>query len=277
MKTLLKNLWFRLPYNLSIPAPLPYKIAGTRPWIPAHPDETGIAIAQRWPFPNYNYENRLWDFIQKLEFKPRKVAIDAGAGQGFYTLMLADKFETVLAVEPNPIEAEILHNNLDKYGVKNTVILKQPLSSRIETVDFRWIQHHESRSSFAPVFQEDVVKFKRGNNKKRKVQLETTTLDIILDGMNWIEDVAFIKLDIEGAELEALSGMKRTILINRPIIVCELADIATDSFNYWASEIISRLTSYGYKGFTFDSNRKLQSLDEHVGPLRTEGIFLPND
>ena len=281
MKTLLKHLWFSLPYGLSIPAPLPYKISGTRPWFPAHPDETGIALAQRWPFPNYSYENRMWEFIQSLISKPRKIAIDAGAGQGFYTLLLADKFETVLAIEPNPLEAEALSKNLSKYHVENTAVLKQPLSSSVEKVRFSWLQHHESRSSFAKTFQADVAKFWHKSNQIRSTYLETTTLDIILEEMNWLEDIAFIKIDIEGAELQALEGMKRTIEINRPVIVCELADIATRPFNYYPIDIIKRLASLGYKGFTFNPDSqyaRLASLSEATpGPFRTEGIFLPDD
>ena len=61
----------------------------------------------------------------------------------------------------------------------------------------------------------------------RKVQVSITTLDRYLERAGDIDKVDFIKIDIEGAELEALRGASGLLSHSKPLTLCELADVRT--------------------------------------------------
>jgi hypothetical protein len=60
-----------------------------------------------------------------------------------------------------------------------------------------------------------------------------------------------IKLDIEGAELDAFSGARRMVQVVRPLIICEVLDWVTRSWGYPAREIVEFLDKLDYEWFDF--------------------------
>ena len=60
------------------------------------------------------------------------------------------------------------------------------------------------------------------------------------------EDISFIKMDIEGQELEALKGMDRMLSETRPVIYIELNDINLTRADVTSQDIVMMFAKYRY-------------------------------
>lgn len=93
-----------------------------------------------------------------------------------------------------------------------------------------------------------------------KIEVEVRTIDDLLDPKL---NVRFVKIDVEGAEFEALSGAPN-LLSQRPVIVFEFDDTAPESFNYAPSEFLELFNWNGFEvfdlfGFPVDGANALMS------------------
>ncbi len=145
--------------------------------------------------------------IKKL-IKPNYVVLDIGANIGYYTLMLAKLVgETgkVYAFEPEPRNYHILQqniefNNLKNVHVHNTAIAEKSGTSTLHLCDTNRGMHRIYESQWC---------------KEGTVNVPMTAIDDL------IEYADFIKMDIEGAELGALKGMKILLKKHHPTILME--------------------------------------------------------
>jgi hypothetical protein len=79
-----------------------------------------------------------------------------------------------------------------------------------------------------------------------------------------------VKIDVEGAELEVLNGMWRTIASSRPILLYELDDGDQVSFNLRWDKLDDLVRSFSYQIRRLE--RSYPSLKWHVG----HSIALPS-
>ena len=99
------------------------------------------------------------------------------------------------------------------------------------------------------------------------ITVQKGSLDSFL-GEGLILNVDFIKLDVEGAELNVLEGA--TELLGRrprPVILAELADSRCSSWGHPASEVYDHLADRGYQWFSVDAQGGLSALQrvDHYG------------
>ncbi len=223
MKKAIVNTWCRIPSKVGIPVPLPY--GG---WTKAHFDEMGFNLLRGW-----RYENELWRWLDNwMLLHPTTTAIDVGASQGFYTRLLAKHFDYVIALEPNYKEYLKLQKMMSEYSLVRLMNVAAGSSQGVGKLIT--VNGHESRSSLAKVLQEDV----RGTPLHESVGV--VQLDNLTDNLD------LIKLDCEGSEIFVLEGAKRLIKEFSPLIICEIADVATEPFGYKAQEIVYWLKARGY-------------------------------
>jgi FkbM family methyltransferase len=133
-----------------------------------------------------------------LYLRPGDTFIDGGAHVGLYSI-IADRVtngETqVIAVECRTATADCLEYNLRQNGVKNYQIFRSAIWSFAGTIPF--IEEEEGKAAYAHVGFDQ----QRENNQS----VSTITLDQIMTNIR-AEEVALVKLDIEGAEPEAIRG-----------------------------------------------------------------------
>lgn len=142
-------------------------------------------------------------------FWPQKgnVIVDAGACEGNFSILasrLVGKNGLVISIEPDPeIFNNILKKRIQKLKINNIILVKEGLWNK-----------NEKKKAFLNHPGEMSIHYKWKNcNKKDLISL--VTLDSLVKKMK-ISHVDFIKMDIEGAEIEALAGAKKTIKKNLP-------------------------------------------------------------
>jgi FkbM family methyltransferase len=114
----------------------------------------------------------------------------------------------VYAFEPFPAHAETLRRNVVLNGLENIVVLE----SAVASASGRYYLVVENDPTGAHLTREDA---------SGDMLVDVVAIDALVESQA-IPPPHVVKLDVEGGELAAIDGMRRTIGCSRPIIVCEL-------------------------------------------------------
>jgi FkbM family methyltransferase len=129
--------------------------------------------------------------ILKRVIAPDDVCLDVGANIGYTTLAMCARAKKVIAVEPDPHNFRILKKNIKLNGYTNSTSLEQiGLSDYDGATDF-WLASKPNLNSVS-----------KTRFSTRKIKIVTKTLGTIAQEYN--EEINFIKMDIEGSEVEVL-------------------------------------------------------------------------
>lgn len=135
----------------------------------------------------------------------RGVVLDVGANIGTHTLTYAKTAERVYAFEPQPFMFDMLCTNL----LLNNVLNVTPIQCALGPMDgITHMNLHDPTEDNSPA-GEAVGKGESSVSMHR--------LDSLAIGK-----VDFIKIDIEGFELEALKGMRETLCQYQPVVYIEI-------------------------------------------------------
>jgi hypothetical protein len=98
----------------------------------------------------------------------------------------------------------------------------------------------------------------------RKLRVEVNSVDEILHGAG-IQIVDFVKLDVEGAELDVLRGATNLLHSKRrPVILAEVYDMRSQPWGYRARDIVAFLYQIDYQWFALRED----GTPEATGPDR---------
>jgi FkbM family methyltransferase len=165
----------------------------------------------------------LWEIYEKrvLTVAPNDVFIDVGAHIGSYTIPIAKKAQKVIAFEPNKYTFELLTKNISLNNLTNIEAYNVAVSKKRGVVSFTY----EDQSSYSRIIDSDqstsvaVVENVKAHDNNN-IHLVNT---IDLDGVLLKEDrVDWIKIDVEGHELDVLEGAMQTIRMHKPKIIIEI-------------------------------------------------------
>jgi len=185
------------------------------------------------------YERNELDYVA-AHLKRGDICFDVGANQGIYSLLMGKVVGDsghVFAFEPQLIQYKNLIQNLDLNNLENVTVVKAALGSCEGTAT---LYHDENDGGAA---------LKRpGNPTGSFEQVFVTTLDAFCNSRNF-ERIDFIKVDVEGAELEFLKGAENCIRTCRPYILMEIGPEGLARFNAKPRDIFEFLARFGYKPF----------------------------
>jgi FkbM family methyltransferase len=151
--------------------------------------------------------------------RPGDVALDCGANVGVYTRhALRSGARSVVAVELAPENIECLRRNFSREIAAGTVIVYP--KGVWDRDDQLALQRPRGRSS-----TDDSVFFHESGGSGPIVPL--TTIDELVADL-YLERVDFIKLDIEGAERQALAGARETMRRFRPRMAIAVEHLPDD-------------------------------------------------
>jgi FkbM family methyltransferase len=189
------------------------------------------------------FEPEEMGFVQRL-LRPGMTTLDVGAHHGLYTLLLSKKVGgtgRVIAFEPSPREYRRLEKHLRLNRCSNVHVERGAAGSEASEADlYLSYGFQDWYNSLRPLALPDSTSI---------VRVRVRRIDDVL-GEHSISTVDFIKLDVEGGELEALHGAARLLHGDtRPAILAEVQDVRTLPWGYRAREIIQFLIRMDYRWF----------------------------
>lgn len=177
------------------------------------------------------YERETVNLCQKL-ITPGMVVVDGGAHAGYFTRLFS-KYTgptgKVVAFEPHPKNVAVLQKNLSSPKYQNVITIQKAIGNSESIATF-----YESEGSVGHSLH--TASFRNGG-----IAVAVTSLDVELP-KHGISSVDFIKLDVEGNEIEALHGMKK-ILEHSPLISIIL-EYRKDNTNISAKDLYESLLAH---------------------------------
>lgn len=168
-------------------------------------------------------ENWMWNH---LSIRKGYVFVDIGAHIGKYSIPIAKIVGDnglVIAVEPCPENYMTLKENIKLNGLKNVIALKMAA----------W-----NKKCKIKLFIGD----KGGLHSLKKdfglgyIVVQADALDNVFDQFG-VKNINYVKIDVEGAELEVLKGLERTLQMLKPNIVIEIKDENISEVNEFLKEL----------------------------------------
>ena len=137
--------------------------------------------------------------------------LDIGANIGMTSLLMSDLFQEVYSFEPAPSTFKILQKNIDANKLKNINAFNFGLGDRAFASEIQYSDGNRSGGFITDKSEGTKV------NKTEQVKIEKG--DRLLKDVNC--HPSFIKIDVEGYELNALRGLNETIKKNQPVVMVE--------------------------------------------------------
>lgn len=219
-------------------------------------------------------------FLNKTQ---NKKVIDAGANLGSFALPVAkslmDTSGSVVCFEPQRIVfqqlcANIFINRLDNVFTHNTALGDTEKSIEIPELDLKKSKNIGGFSTDPDIRKkmDEHAAGSRVENFESESGNTCTVQQVTLDSYGFFEDVAFIKVDIEGLELEFFRGARKTIEENNfPPIIFELWRLD------WYKEKAEMTTKYlADLGYSF-SKFGMEILAQHPDHYRTLNVVPDGD
>jgi FkbM family methyltransferase len=157
----------------------------------------------------------------KQFLKGGRTFIDVGAHVGTWTLHLAPHFERVIAFEPDPRGWQVLSRNLKLNGIDNVEIVPKAVSNTTGSTRLNLFHNPCSNTVMDPGVME------RTDSPIGQHEVETVSIDQFVESRG-INDVDFVKIDAEGAELLIVEGAVRTLQRHLPDLFIEMHGLFYD-------------------------------------------------
>lgn len=176
------------------------------------------------------------------------VFYDIGANLGFFALLGAHLVghETghVYALEAAPDNAVAIRANARRNGVPNVTVIAKAVSAhsgrgRLQVVD------DQSWSKLEDYGQHPFT--------EKVIEVELVTIDDMLRSHE-LRPPTVVKIDVEGAEIAVIEGMRETIAAHHPALICELHDTH--------GEFVAAMDDVGYRVVNLDGATPI----EEAGP-----------
>ncbi len=169
--------------------------------------------------------------------KSGDVVIDSGANEGSLSVVYSKKVSSkgkVFAFEPDTKNISTLKNNISlNMNSDNIELISKGLWDKDDTIEF-----FESGTVGSSIFYED--------ENSTKVFIEATSIDSFIQ-LKKINQLDFVKMDIEGAEIEAMKGAIKTIKELEPNFAIASYHIVDEQPTYIKLEEFFKKVNYPFK------------------------------
>jgi len=187
------------------------------------------------------------------EIRPGDTVLDLGANIGYYTLLFArlvGPSGKVYAFEPDPANCALLEKNIQRNGYTNVVLVPQAVAAASGVL----------RLYRAATNQGDHRAYDSGDGRSA-IEVPAIALDDFFAGN--ARPIDFIKMDIQGSEFAALSGMQ-ALLRRQPHLkmVTEFWPFGLSRAGVVPTAYLDLLEAQGLELFEMDESRQaVQRLD----------------
>jgi FkbM family methyltransferase len=217
------------------------------------------------------FENAERRFVERF-LQPGMVFLDVGAYYGIYALTASNRIGSsgrVIAFEPSPLQFKRLRWNLLLNRCKNVRVENMALGNREGEVEFFAAKGGSEGFSGLRAPRVDAL--------VRSIRVKLATLDNYLQRQA-VGTVDFIKVDVEGGELDFFKGAENLLRqMPRPIILCELQDVRAEAWGHQAKDTAAFVKSLGYRWFKPLRGGSLARLQDNVGQYEGNFVGVPEE
>ena len=182
--------------------------------------------------------------------KKGDVVIEAGANLGSETLLMSKLVGNgmVYGFEPNPYTFERLSINVAINSLTNVKVFDVAMGESDGNISFNIYPKGFCNPGMSSKYMETSI--------TQKITVVQKTLDSFIKEQN-INKVDFLKMDIQGAEMDLLIGAAETIKKNKPTIFLEALALYNDT-----KALYRKFKEYGYNVYLIG--------EENIEPMRSE-------
>jgi FkbM family methyltransferase len=178
--------------------------------------DTRDSLLAPWLLLDGLWEAHLTGWMQQ-KLRPGDVFVDAGANVGYFTILggqLVGDNGRVVAVEAHRGLVELLRRNVIINGMRDRVTVWHRAAWSAETsIGFHQRAHYAANSSVGSVGEPGLSEL---GDTEELVEVPAVPLDDLLGGLDRVD---VLKVDVEGAEVQAFTGLQRTLEGNPGITV----------------------------------------------------------
>jgi FkbM family methyltransferase len=252
--------WRQVFPHVPVPVRLPFGA-----WWIARNDSIGETLSYD------GFENPERCFVERF-LKPGMTVLDIGAHHGFYTLLASKRVGPqgrVIAFEPSPRERKALLFHVRLNLCWNVNVQGLALGNEHTQADLYVVEGSQTGcNSLRPPI---VV------SETSSVRVPVTRLDDWL-GSQGFGRVDFMKMDVEGGELQTLQGAAQLLRSSpRPVILAELQNVRTKPWGYCAREIVDYLASLGYEWFGLTAEGLVKEMDLSCDEFEGNFVACPGE
>jgi len=204
-------------------------------------------IQMRTKGPMYFLVKDIENYEQFYSIKEGDIVLDGGANEGYLSIYYAKKVKSkgrIFAFEPDKINIKAMKQNLKmNTNVDNIKIYKDLIWDKDTKIEF-----YEAGTVASSVFYEP--------KKSKKVLKNAITIDSFCKKLG-LKKLDFIKMDIEGAEVEALMGATDTLKNLKPNFVIASYHVVNGEVTYKKVETFFRKNDYPYKTVFYEGGEIL--------------------
>lgn len=195
-----------------------------------------------------------------------KICIDVGANIGITTIWMAKNCEKVYSFEPENNNAIRFKENLEANHITNAELIQKAVSDTKGELELNILESY-GHHSLGKVATSKII----GSQK-----VEVITLSDFCKENN-IKNIDFLKVDVEGFEIEVFYGAKE-LFIKKAInlIAFEISEVPLKSLNKTEKVIFDFFEAMDYKIFNLDGSEfdtknygKITHLDLIAMPIKT--------
>jgi len=208
--------------------------------------------------------------IIKQFLQPTDICLDIGAHGGSWSRPLAGivKEGRVYSFEALPYYADILRKTFKLLGFRNIKVVNKAVTDREGRIAIVWKDSAGKRLTGKTHIQGT------HENTNHLIWVDGIRLDTFVSTSEK-EKIKFIKIDVEGAEMQVLKGAEALMNQHRPIVFCELDERWTSRFEYKPYHIFELFSTKGYRAFIINKDLTLSPIAHSTYRNKGDVLFIP--
>lgn len=217
-----------------------------------------------------DYEYSTIAFLHNV-IKHQDIIIDVGANIGYLSLVCSKLVGTngmVLSFEPDPLNFSYLKENIALNNANNISAHQLALSNQNSVLKLYHSKIDHNAGAHSMMYNERVV-------SEDYVEIQAMIFDNT-EIQKSIPKVDFIKIDVEGVEMDVLQGMYQTIQKHKPMLLIEISaeyqnmrGLSVKGFKEYL------LSNHGYTSYTITNQGYLKKSTPDQFHLLENVVFVP--
>jgi FkbM family methyltransferase len=182
-------------------------------------------------------------FLRQLSLEGSRI-YDVGAFRGVTTLFFARNARPtghVVAFEPHPRSCRCIRRHLDLNGIANVTLRNVAVGAAAGELELIGPQGGDGTTSGNAAIQR-LTADRASHTERRSVPVVSIDDEVCSYDLS-VPD--FIKIDVEGMELDVLRGMRETIARWRPRLFVEIHGVGDQAKRENAANVVALMTEHG--------------------------------